>query len=73
MAEKLNPNALTPEQVSQVLSQFGEPVPVEWVHADIAEGCPTNEDGTVNIIVYTAWLTREVVRREAGPNSTPPD
>jgi len=71
--DRIDPNALTPEQVAKVLSAYGEPVPVEWVLQDIEEGCPTNPDGTVHLMTYTAWLTRELVRREFGSSSSSPD
>ena len=70
---RLDPNALTPEQMAHVLSQFGEPVPLEWVEKDVAAGCPTNEDGTLNTIVYMAWITRELIRRETGSSPPPTD
>jgi hypothetical protein len=31
----------------------------EMVREDIANGAPSNPDGTVNLIFYTAWLIKE--------------
>ncbi len=31
----------------------------ETIEADIAAGAPVNNDGTINIIEYAAWLIKE--------------
>ncbi len=31
----------------------------ETIEADIAAGAPINNDGTINIIEYAAWLIKE--------------
>ena len=48
---RLNPAAMTPEQVAETLG-----VPGEWVEKDLEAGAPTNADGTVNLVHYAAWL-----------------
>jgi hypothetical protein len=47
----LNPAALTVEDAARTLG-----LPVEAIREDIAEGAPTNADGTVNLVNYAAWL-----------------
>lgn len=54
--------AISVAQVAKVLSAAGERrVTEEMVRADIEAGAPTNADGTVNLVHYTAWLVQEVV------------
>ncbi|MGD8453617.1 MAG: hypothetical protein PVJ57_17525 [Phycisphaerae bacterium] len=36
-----------------------ETVTIEMIKADIAAGAPTNRDGTINLIDYTAWLAAQ--------------
>ena len=33
---------------------------LEKLEADIAAGAPVNEDGTVNILKYVAWVAKEM-------------
>lgn len=35
---------------------------LEKLNSDIESGAPVNSGGTINILHYTAWLVREVVR-----------
>jgi hypothetical protein len=51
-----DPLALTPAQAAALL---GSPVTAAWVEADIAAGCPTNADGTLNLVAYCAWLAAQ--------------
>ena len=30
------------------------------LEADIAAGAPVNDDGTMNVIAYTAWILKEM-------------
>ena len=49
--------ALPPGKVCDVLGRAGaRHVSLEAIQADIEAGAPVNEDGTVNLIEYTAWL-----------------
>ena len=53
--------ALSAEDLAQLLSRAGgKPSSVEMLKHHIANGAPVNEDGTVNIVHYAAWLAREV-------------
>jgi hypothetical protein len=55
--------SLTPEKMAELLQASGaEHVTAAAVQADIAAGAPTNADGTLNLIAYTAWLVHEVAR-----------
>ena len=57
----LNPQALRLADVARVLTASGpKPVTVEMLQKDIAEGAPTNADGTLNLVRYAAWLVKEV-------------
>jgi hypothetical protein len=59
---RMNPNALTPEQVAIVLSKGSANrwrVTEADVRADIEAGLPTNPDGTLSLMTYCAWLLRE--------------
>lgn len=52
--------ALTPQQTAKLLAAAGSRRITEaMVRADIDAGAPTNADGTVNLVHYTAWLARE--------------
>ena len=58
MAEN-NPRALTKEQVVTVLKLSGSrTISSEALEADIEEGAPLNDDGTMDIIAYAAWILK---------------
>ena len=40
-------------------TEFDTPVTVEMLEADIADGAPTNPDGTLNLVHYAAWLAKK--------------
>ncbi len=57
----LNPQALRLADMARILTASGpQPVTVEMLQADIAEGAPTNANGTMNLVHYAAWLVKEV-------------
>lgn len=59
--QPFNPAAATLTQAAAVLTQAGRwDVTVADLEADIADGAPTNPDGTLNLIHYTAWLVGEL-------------
>ena len=61
----LNPQALSPEDAARVLSASGwKPVTVEMIRDDIDDGAPVNADGTINVILYAAWIVREMSRAD---------
>lgn len=58
-------SALPIEQVATLLRHAGSrQISVETIRADLAAGAPANHDGTINLVVYAAWLVRELARRE---------
>ena len=57
--------ALTIEQVVGLLrSAGGTSITTERVRLDISGGAPVNADGTMNLVVYGAWLIRELAQKE---------
>lgn len=59
-AESIHPSRLTADQAARLLSAAaGVRIAADQIVADIAAGAPTNADGTLNMIHYTAWLARE--------------
>lgn len=54
-----NPEALKKETLVEALRRAGSrTITLESLEADIAAGAPVNSDGTMNIIVYLAWILR---------------
>ena len=65
-APNLNPNALSVANAARLLSKvFGEAVTEEMIRRDVAAGAPTNRDGTLNLVLYAAWLLRESAKENA--------
>ena len=59
----LNPRALSVEDLARVLTSSGpDPVTVEMIQDDVADGAPTNPDGTIDLIQFAAWLLQEISR-----------
>jgi hypothetical protein len=55
--------ALTPEQLAKVLSEASRrKVSVQQVLAIAEDAGLVKSDGTINLVEYTAYLAREVVR-----------
>jgi hypothetical protein len=58
---KARPSALSPEQLATILGRISrEHITAEMIALDIDAGAPTNPDGSLNVIHYTAWLVREM-------------
>jgi hypothetical protein len=55
-----NPAALTTDQLLEVLAAAGHRATAEDIAADVAAGAPTNPDGTLHLVHYTAWLAAQV-------------
>jgi len=63
-APRLNPTALPLADAARLLSAVGgQVVTLEMLRADVASGAPTNDDGTLNVAHYAAWLVKEMVAR----------
>jgi hypothetical protein len=59
----LNPAALSLAAAAQLLSRaIGSPVTEVMLRDDVLAGAPTNPDGTLNLILYAAWLVKEMGR-----------
>ena len=56
----VNPAALTPDQMAQLLAAAGgRAITEDAIREDIAAGAPANADGTINIVHYAAWLVKQ--------------
>ncbi|MEP0847316.1 MAG: hypothetical protein HRF50_10930 [Phycisphaerae bacterium] len=63
-APKLNPTALPLADAARLLSAVGgQVVAVEMLQADVTAGAPTNDDDTLNVAHYAAWLVKEMAAR----------
>ena len=52
-----DPTALTAPQLAELLTKAGATkIKLEDIEADVAAGAPTNGDGTIHLVHYTAWL-----------------
>ena len=59
MDNSLKLTALPPEMLVRLRKQAGSRlISAETLAADFAAGSPKNEDGTVNLIEYAAWLVK---------------
>ena len=56
----INPLALTISNAAQLLSKAGvRVIEPHQIEADVAAGAPLNPDGTLNLVIYSAWLTQQ--------------
>ena len=54
-----NAKALPKESVVRVLKISGSrTISLERLEKDIEEGAPVNEDGTIDLIAYGAWILK---------------
>ena len=59
MDNSLKLTALPPELLVRLLKQAGSRmISAETLAADFEAGAPKNQDGTVNLIEYAAWLAK---------------
>ena len=50
---------LTKDELVQLLSRTGSrTMTAEQLEADIAAGAPLNENGTINLMAYAAWILK---------------
>jgi len=60
MDNSLKITVLPPETLVRLLKQAGSrTVSAESLAEDITAGAPKNQDGTINLIEYAAWLAKE--------------
>jgi hypothetical protein len=65
--ESMNPNALSLEDAARLLTKVGgREISVEMLRSDVLAGAPTNPDGTINLVHYTAWNIKELGNRSDG-------
>lgn len=61
--DRLDPTRLSIEQAAKLLSAASrKQLGPELIAADVANGAPTNHDGTLNLVHYAAWLVKEMGR-----------
>ena len=59
MENSLKLTALPPEMLVNILKQAGSRlISAERLAADFAAGAPKNEDGTINLIEFAAWIVK---------------
>ena len=59
MDNSLKLTALQPDMLVNILRRAGSrTISAESLAADFEAGAPRNEDGTVNLIEYAAWLVK---------------
>ena len=64
-AGQVDPTKLSVEELVRLLSAaYRERFEEANVRLDIDAGTPTNGDGTINLVHYVAWLTKEMGRGE---------
>ena len=55
------PEALSKETLVEALRRAGSrTASMERLAADIEAGAPVNEDGTMSVFAYTAWVLKEM-------------
>jgi len=60
-APRADPSALTLADAARLLSRVGGwPVTQAMLEADVTNGAPTNPDGTLHLVRYSAWLVRQM-------------
>ena len=58
---QVDPTRLSIEQASKLLSAaYRERIDVVKIQEDIDSGAPTNSDGTINLVNYSAWQAKEL-------------
>ena len=70
MPDRINPTALPPETLAELLRKGGCHDATEALERLAEAGLPANADGTVSLIEFTAWLLKEVNRNGSEPDPT---
>ena len=59
MDNSLKLNALQPDMLVNLLKGAGSRlISAELLTADFAAGAPRNEDGTINLVEFAAWIVK---------------
>ena len=54
---RMDPRALALADAARLLTRLGGRAVTEaMLREDVTAGCPTNADGTLNLVSYAAWL-----------------
>ena len=62
---ELNVPPMAKSGFSRVLQHYGcQTISAEKLEEYIAAGAPVNDDGTINIVNFTAWLLKELCHAE---------
>jgi len=63
--KRIDPAKLTIEQAAKILSSAcRERIEAPTLQAGVNDGAPTNADRSINLVNYTAWQAKEMVRGE---------
>jgi hypothetical protein len=58
---QVDPRRLSIEQAGKLLSAaYRERIDIAKIQEDIDAGAPTNADGTINLVHYSAWQAKEM-------------
>lgn len=61
--KRVDPTSMSPAELAKILASSGATnVGEAEIAADIESGAPRNENGTMNLIHYTAWLVKVAQR-----------
>lgn len=61
----MNPLRLRLSDAARLLSAAsGQLITAEKLEQDVVLGAPTNQDGTLNLVHFAAWLVKEMARGE---------
>lgn len=61
--KSIDPAALSIADAARLLTKAGGRLVAEAaLQRDVDAGAPTNPDGTINLVNFTAWLVRETAR-----------
>lgn len=56
-----------PAELAVMLSKAsGRTITVEDIAADVNDGAPINDDGSISLVDYTAWLLKATANGKAG-------
>lgn len=56
----INPSALSPADLAAILTKAGaKQATEERIREHLARGAPTNSNGTIHLVHYTAWLAKQ--------------
>jgi len=62
--KSIDPAALSTADAARLLTKAGGRLVTEsTLQRDVDAGAPTNPDGTLNLVNYTAWLVQEMSQR----------